>query len=290
MMKMAGFTIIKNAVQNDYPVVESITSILPLVQEMIVSIGDCSDGTHELIRSIPSPKIRIVSSVWDPALKQGGRVLAVETDKAKKEIGPEYDWAFYIQADEVIHEQYHESILQAARKYKNDREVEGLLFNYLHFYGTYDYVGDSRRWYDKEVRIIRNDATINAYRDAQGFRKTGRKLKVKQINGYVYHYGWVKNPQLMMNKQKSFLEFWEPKQSWKEYLETHEVFDYGEFDSLAPFHGAHPMVMKKRIEEKNWHVNLDIARKKFSMKERFLYWMEKKTGKRFFNYHNYKIV
>src|SRR5687767_13472185 len=103
-MKISGFIIIKNAVKNDYPVTEAIRSILPIVDEMIVSIGDSEDDTLSLIQSIASDKIRIVHSVWDPALRKGGEVLAVETNKALQHISPDADWAFYIQADEVVHE------------------------------------------------------------------------------------------------------------------------------------------------------------------------------------------
>lgn len=139
-MKISGFTFVRNAVKFDYPVVESITSILPLVDEFIVSIGNSDDGTVELIKSIPSDKIKIFHSVWDDSLKTGGKVLAVETDKAFVHVSPESDWAFYIQADEVVHEKYHDAIRTAAIKYKDDQRVEGLLFKYLHFYGTFDYL------------------------------------------------------------------------------------------------------------------------------------------------------
>ncbi|MBI1780261.1 MAG: glycosyltransferase family 2 protein, partial [Sphingobacteriales bacterium] len=146
-MKISGFTIIKNAVINDYPIVEAIQSILPVVDEMVVSIGDSEDSTEQLIQSINSPKIKIVHSVWDPSLRKGGKILAVETDKAFQHISPAADWAFYIQGDEVLPEQYHAAVRAAAEKYKDDKRVDGLLFKYLHFYGSYDYVGDSRKWY-----------------------------------------------------------------------------------------------------------------------------------------------
>lgn len=199
-MKISGFTIIKNAVINDYPIVEAIQSILPVVDEMIVSIGDSEDATEQLIQSINSPKIKIVHSVWDPSIRKGGKILAVETDKAFQHISPDTDWAFYIQGDEVMPEQYQQAVRAAAEKYKDDKRVDGLLFKYLHFYGSYDYVGDSRKWYDHEIRIIRNDKTITAYRDAQGFRRNGKKINVKLIDAYIYHYGWVKTPAQMKRR------------------------------------------------------------------------------------------
>lgn len=201
-MKISGFTIIKNAVANDYPVVEAITSILPVVDEMVVLVGDSNDGTKDLIKSIGSHKVKIFDSVWDKSLRKGGEVLAVETNKAFNLVDPQSTWAFYIQADEAVHEKDLPAILDACKKYKDDPRVEGLLFNYHHFYGTYDYVGDSRRWYDREIRIVRNDKSITAYRDAQGFRKVNEKLKVKTVNARIYHYGWVKSPVQMKKKMK----------------------------------------------------------------------------------------
>jgi hypothetical protein len=292
MTKISGFTIVRNAVINDYPVVESILSILPVVNEMIVLVGNSDDDTEGLIRTILSDKIKIHASIWDDNLKKGGEVLAVETDKAFQFISPDSDWAFYIQADEVVHEKYYDAIRKTAEKYKDDLRVEGLLFNYLHFYGTYDYVGDSRKWYHKEVRIIRNDKGIRAYRDAQGFRRGSEKIRVKPVDATVYHYGWVKNPRKMKEKLKNVLEYWEDSMNEPENIKrvAGDIFDFNEFDSLKLFNNSHPAVMQKRISEKNWAVDLDISKKKLSFKERILYWIEKMTGKRLFDFKNYKII
>ncbi len=290
-MKISGFIIIRNAVINDYPVIEAIQSILPLVTEMIVSIGDSEDDTVGLIQSIKSDKIRIVHSVWDPALRKGGAVLAAETDKAFAHVSPDADWAFYIQADEVLHEKYHPVILEAAKKYKDQKEVEGLLFKYTHFYGTYNYVGDSRRWYNREIRIIRNDKNIHSYKDAQGFRKDGRKLQVKLIDAHIYHYGWVKSPKQMMQKQRNLGKFWRTDEEWQNHLTESDLWDFNnEFDSLAKFTGTHPAVMQERINKQNWNIEMNINQKHFSFKNRLLYYIERTTGKRLFDYRNYKIL
>ena len=131
-MRIVCFTLIRNAIKYDYPIVEAITSILPLCDEFVVAVGNSDDATEALIKSIPSDKIRIIHTIWDDRLREGGRVLAVETDKAFDAIG-EADWCFYIQGDEVIHEKYLPTIKAAMVKYKDEAEVEGLLFNYLHF-------------------------------------------------------------------------------------------------------------------------------------------------------------
>lgn len=287
-MKISGFTIIKNAVLNDYPVVEAITSLLPVVDEMIVLVGNCEDNTEELIRAIGSYKIKIHHSVWNPSLRTGGSVLAVETDKAFQLVSADSDWAFYIQADEVVHEKYHPAILEACRKYRYEKQVEGLLFKYLHFYGTYDYIGDSRKWYDHEIRIVRNDKGIQSYKDAQGFRKNGEKLRVQSIDAFIYHYGWVKNPSQMKKKIANVGRLWHSDKKMDAFLHASDVFDFNEFDSLAAFTGSHPQVMQDRIKSAGWDLTLDTTVKRFNSKNRLLYLIEKITGKRLFAYKNYK--
>lgn len=290
-MKVSGFTFIRNAIKYDYPIVEAISSILPLCDEVIVNIGNSEDDTEQLIQSISSPKIKTYHSIWDESLKQGGRVLAAETDKAFAHVAEDADWCIYIQGDEVIHEKYYASIQETMEKYKDDKNVEGLLFKYLHFYGSYDYVGDSRTWYDHEIRIVRNDKNIHSYRDAQGFRKNNQKLKVKLIDAYIYHYGWVKHPEQQLSKHLNFEKLYDSNRlAEKISKEQTNSFDYSKIDSLEKFKGTHPEVMKKRIEKTNWHFDFDISKKNFSVKQKLLYWIEKRTGKRLFDYRNYRII
>ena len=294
-MKISGFTIIRNAIINDYPIVEAITSILPVVDEMLVSVGHSDDDTLGLIRSIPSDKIRIVESEWDMSLREGGKVLAVETDKALKQISPDSDWAFYIQGDEAVHEKYHQAIIDSCTRHLNDERVEGLVFDYVHFYGTYDYIGDSRKWYRREIRIIRNEKNpkglpISAYRDAQGFRRGNQKLNVMHSGAAVYHYGWVKSPAQMKTKMKNVSRFWNEGEAWEKILESDDVFNYEEFDSLKRFEETHPAVMQERIARQNWKVDLDTSKKRFKLKDALLYWYEKQTGKRLFEFRNYRLL
>jgi len=289
-MRIAGVTIARNVIKNDYPIAEAIKSILPVVDEMIILAGDSEDATNDLLQSIESPKIKIVHSIWDKSMMYGGSVYAMETNKALQFIDDSYDWVFYIQADEVVHEKYHFVIKEQCRKYKDDKSVEGLLFKYLHFYGTYDYTGDSRRWYNYEVRIIRNDKRITSYKDAQGFRKNGKKLKVKPIEAFIYHYGWVKNPKKMQDKRKEVVHYYQGNTTGTSPFITTDEFDFNDFDSLQKFEGSHPAVMRERILRRNWQFSFDVTKKKFSLKNKLLYWIEKKTGRRLFTFRNYTIL
>lgn len=287
-MFVSGFTFVRNAIKLDYPIVEAISSILPLCDEIVVAVGNSEDNTRELIMSIDSPKIRIIDTIWDDSLREGGRVLAIETDKAFKAINPKADWAFYIQADEVLHEKYYDEVTNKMEHYLYRKNIDGLLFGYKHFYGNYDYVGDSFRWYRNEIRIIRNDPTIYSYRDAQGFRKgNNKKLRVAKINAEIYHYGWVKHPQKQAMKRKEFSKLYHDDDWLKENLEHIEEFDYSSIDSLELFEGTHPNVMLKRIAEKNWNFQFDTRIKRYSFKEKIRRIYYRFTKKILGEYRNY---
>ena len=277
-MKVCGFSFVKNGVRFDYPIVEAITSVLPLCDHFIIAVGDCNDGTRELIASIQSDKIQIIDTVWDPTLKERGRVLASETNKAFDAIPSEYDWCFYIQGDEVIHEKYLPVIRSAMEENLSNKAVDGLIFNYTHFYGTFDYVADSRRWYRSEIRIVRNNKDIRSWNDAQGFRwKDARKLTGKFIDATVYHYGWVRPPKKMMEKLEGAKQYWSADSKHiKTIDQVSTEYDYTEsIDSLTRFRGTHPVVMKTRLEQLDWHPELSEKRKKFTARYFVLYWFEK---------------
>ena len=290
-MKVTGFTFIRNAVKYDYPVVEAIKSILPVCDDFVVAVGNSDDNTLELIRNIDKQKIKIIETTWDDSseAKKNGRVYALETDKAFKAVPPDSDWAFYIQGDEVVHEKYLDDIYSAMERFKDDKKVDGLLFKYLHFYGSYDYVGVSPKWYTHEIRVIRNDKSIYSYRDAQGFR-TGdnKKLLVKPVDAYVYHYGWVKEPQTMMSKIKNTYAFYnQDHQPGKKY--PNKAFNYSSIDALRLFTDTPPKVMKERIERKNWSFEYDVSFNRLSLRYRGKIFLKKYLGINTY-YQNYILI
>lgn len=291
IMKVAGFTFIRNAVKFDYPVVEAIRSILPLCDEFVVAVGQSEDETLSLIKNIGSPKIKIIETIWDDSLRTGGKVLAVETDKAFAAISEDVDWAFYIQADEVVHEKDHAVILSAMKKYVTVDHVEALLFDYLHFYGSYDYVADSYDWYRREIRIVKRKLPIYSYRDAQGFRKmNNKKLTVKLINATVHHYGWVKDPRAMQRKQKEFNKLWHDDEWVAVNVSPVESFDYSVITMLHKFEGTHPKVVQQRIKELNWPFDYDPNKNKYPLKIKMKKWFEHLTGYRVGEYRNYRLL
>jgi hypothetical protein len=290
-MKVSGFSFIRNAVKYDYPVVEAIGSILPLCDEFVVAVGKSDDNTLEMIGNIQSPKIRIVETVWDDSKREGGAVLAEETDKAFAAVASDSDWAFYIQGDEILHEKYLNTVYDEMLRWKDVKGVDGLLFNYRHFYGSYDYVGISPRWYRKEIRVVRNSKNIYSYRDAQGFRKDdNRKLNVKPIDAYIYHYGWVRHPKYMLHKINNFVRLYHDDQWVENHQYKAEEFDYSGIDMLTRFDGSHPEIMRERIERANWTFDHDLSKTNLSLKYKAKMLAEKWTGYRFGEYKNYKII
>ena len=295
-MKVSGFTFIRNAIKFDYPVVEAIKSILPVCDDFVVAVGNSDDNTLDLIQGIDKQKIRIIETVWDDSetMKKGGKVFALETDKAFKEIGMDSDWAFYIQGDEVIHEKYLGNIYSSMKNWKDDKMIDGLLFNYLHFYGSYNYIGVSPKWYGHEIRIIKNNKTIYSFRDAQGFRKCeNEKLKVKPVDAYVYHYGWVKEPGTMMKKAINANSFYQEKNFLKRVKSKdtngNKEFDYSSIDSLSLFTETHPKVMEERIRRKNWNFEHDISFNRLSLRYRGKIFIKKYLGINTY-YENYRLI
>ena len=290
-MRVAGFTFIRNAEIYDYPIVEAINSILPLCEKVFVALGNSDDNTMALVASI-SEKVVIVPTLWDDALREGGRVLAQETDKAFDALlsqGP-FDWAVYIQGDEVMHEEDHARIRAAMLRYNEDSSIEGLLFNYIHFFGSYDYQGASPRWYRREVRIIRADQGIRSFRDAQGFRRQpgDRKLRVAATGATMHHYGWVKHPDFQKQKARNFNKYWHNDAAMEQKTLEADQFDYAGVDALALFQGTHPAVMQPRIAARNWAFSRDLSRNRLSIKNRVKLFIEKLTGWRPGEFKNFK--
>lgn len=292
-MKITGFTFIRNAVQNDYSIIEAIKSILPICDEFIVAHGNSDDETQALLETLDSPKIKIIRTVWDDSLREGGRTFALETDKAFQAISKDTDWAFYIQGDECVHEKYLETIKKEMELCLNDKSINGLLFNYKHFYGSYDYFAHSRRWYRREIRVIRNLSGMHSYKDAQGLRYNNEKIKVKHIDAYIYHYGWVKPPSGLTNKVRNFNKFYTEDDNWiEEKNPVSSDFDYGNADKLVRFEETHPAVFQERVSKSNWKFEFDptLISNKRPFKRKLLAFIEDTFGIRLFEYKNYKKV
>ncbi|HNX01146.1 MAG TPA: hypothetical protein PLE74_04080 [Candidatus Cloacimonadota bacterium] len=312
-MKISGFSFVRNGVKLYYPIVESIKSILPICNEFVIAIGkgDPDDSTRELVAAINDPKIRIIDTEWDEKWFKRGMINSIQTDIAMKECSG--DWLFYVQADEVVHEKYLPVIKARCEQLLNDKRIEGLLFNYRHFWGDYDHYQGGHGWYPHEIRIVRNIPQIHSYQSAQSFRwfeyydnprqEVGtRKLNVATVDAEIFHYGWVRPPQLMQNKRRALDSVhWGKSKAEEFYGKAPEYFDYGPLDRLYIFKGTHPEVMKEMISKLDWKDKLQYSGKpnKYRLphkhelfKYRLLSFIEKNIlfGMHIGEFKNYKLI
>jgi len=252
-MKISGFSIIRDGVRFGYPFVESIRSVLPLVDEFVLAVGRSNDETLDRARAIGSPKLRIIETTWDETLRRGGQVMAQQTNLALDECTG--DWCFYIQGDEVIHEADQPRIRAAMERHFANRRVEGLSFRYRHFYGSYGLVNPLP--YRRQIRIVRGGIGARSVGDACGFAIAGRKLRAKRTGAEVYHYGWVREPAVMGRKLAKFLGFyWDSLRSRDAEKgppdeNSAATYEY-KTNVCLPFRGTHPAVMRAVIAAQDW--------------------------------------
>jgi hypothetical protein len=305
-MRVSGFTFARDAVRLGYPLVPAIRSILPVVDEMVVNVGVSGDGTLELVRSIGDPRLVVVESRWDEASLERGRVLAEQTDLALSRCRGEV--CLYVQADEAIHEEDHPALRESLRRLAGDERVDGLLFDYLHFYGSFHTVGVSRRWYRREVRAVKNGIGVRSWKDAQGFRiwdpapgfrgepprslKPGdpaRKLRVAPSGARVFHYGWTRPPQAQALKLSEFERLYRGK--GPQDVRPPGAFDYDALEKVKPFAGTHPAPMREWVARADWpfapRPRLFRLR---HLREDLLDLFEAATGRRLGEYRNYDLL
>ncbi|HLD69514.1 MAG TPA: glycosyltransferase [Candidatus Omnitrophota bacterium] len=242
-MKISGFTIVRNALKFQYPVLESIQSILPICDEFVVNVGASDDETLQLIKSLKNPKIKIIETNWD--MSMGKEVLSYQTNLALKEC--KGDWAFYLQSDEVIHEADLKKLMKEMERCLRDDNVDALRFGWLHFYGSYFRYRIDHGWFQKQDRIIRNNGSIESEGDAWGFRrKDGQSLRRKNTGCFLYHYGWVHSGLVMTQRrlnaeQIGFTQLTSDERSGE--------YSYGDLNRFPAYFGSHPSVMTQRIRE-----------------------------------------
>jgi hypothetical protein len=286
--KVSGFTIVRNAIKLDFPIAASIRSILPICDEVVVNVGRSEDGTLDLIRSIQDPKIRILETEWDMTIQN--RVLGEETLRAMRAC--RHPWGVYIQADEVLHEAGAETLARAIAEHDGDERVEGLLVEYLHFYGDMDTIAKNRRWYRREVRSVRLDPAldIRPYQGAQGFRvgPDNRRIRARVTDAQMFHYGWARPVHALKAKREESRVIY----PWSKDREARKPL-LPWFPGLSPFQGNHPAVALEWVDARRFDVERRVEPPR--LRPEFLRFyasdlIERLTGARVFEFRNYTVV
>lgn len=251
-MKVSGFTLIRNAIQFDFPVLESIASILPMVDEYVVNVGRSEDDTLNLIRSIGSPKIKIIETVWDDSLRTDGKLFGIQQDIALSHCTG--DWAFLLQGDEVVHEDDLPVIRRAMEQYLPQQEVLALVFRVLHFKG--DYWSLDPWMYHRATRIVRTDGRVRSAIDGFDFEVPGLPGVIKNgnlgklIKARIFHYGYARNPGALREKRRYQIRRHEGDRLTEERIDAWAAMDaeFPDYGMLKNYSGSHPKVMEQRIQ------------------------------------------
>ena len=260
-MKVCGFSIAYNALRFGYPIEASLRSMLPLVDELILNIGEGDDDTWNLVQSMREPKIRAFRSWWDPNLRVGGQLLAQQTNLALARCTG--DWGIYLQADEILHEKDYPLIRQAMERHRND-STEAIRFRYRHFYGSFQTIQDyPQTWYSRGIRIVKLGIGASSWGDAMDFclRHDGRDwfLRYADIDAYIYHYGWSRPPEVMRAKRVNFERLYHDDDALTE--PSRDVADvYPDLGNLRYFRGTHPAAIRNVVESQNWKFDHGIER------------------------------
>ncbi len=244
-MKVSGFTFLRNGTLLGYPYVESLKSLLLVCDEIVVAVGESQDDTLEQVRGIGDDRIKIIETRWNEVMRDRGYVYAQQ--KMSAQFSCTGDWAFYLEGDEIIHEADAPKIRAELEKHLHNPEVEALVFDYLHFYGTPNQVARSPAWYRRAPRIIRNSIR-NYSPDGLFFvvmheNKKGRYPKAALAGVPIYHYGHVRSARKMQEKLNQVSKYWN---------HTPPKFqDYSQIDAtiLHPFHGTHPQLAQDWLAE-----------------------------------------
>ena len=265
-MKVSGITIAYQAESNGYPVAESIRSMLPLCDEVVVNIGQSDDGTRDAVLGIGSPKIRLQEEAWDLDLREKGLLLSRETNRALD--AATGDWVVYLQADEVLHERDLNPLYMWIGRADGWPGIDGLSMRYLHFYGSPDWVQDHPfKWYRRAVRVVRRDPAIRSVGDALKFRLIPpgggrpRRLRTLRTQVPVYHYGWARPPDVMLRKQRHFERFWHGDEALRQkYAAMSAEHIYDDLGHLRRFTDSHPAVMRERVRASTWPFDPHVER------------------------------
>jgi hypothetical protein len=288
VVKVSGFTIVRNAVKLDFPLEASIRSIAPVCDEIVVNVGRSDDDTLDLVRSIREPKIRILETDWDMTI--ANRVLGQETLRAMRAC--RHPWGIYIQADEVLHERGAAELARAIERHDGDPRVEGLLVRYLHFYGDMNTVAVNRRWYRREVRAVRLDPGLDIlpYQGAQGFRVGAkhRRIRARLTDAEMFHYGWARPARALRAKREASAVIY----PWSREREARRPL-LPWFPGLKTFSGTHPAAAREWVEARLHDAERRVEPAHF--RPAFLRFyisdaIERLTGARVFEFRNYTVV
>lgn len=225
---ITGINTIRNGVENGYPFVESILSVLPLVDEYFVNDGGSDDGTlQHLVRLAEVyPKVKAYTIPDKPNVRWD-----CVSDVLNRFIGESRnDWIFLGNADELIHE---EDIPRIGRFIE---ETDWPIVRYqrkevVHNWGR---IGDDVYHPARSARRVPglhqnwNSYGGDEFLTPDGWIDPNRELQ----SPYIIYHLYAVFPHNMVNKRRNDAEWLAPGDSWR--VKIYEDSKGGKYGDYIP--------------------------------------------------------
>lgn len=263
MKTLGGSIFVRNAIEFDYCIAESIASLCAVCHKVVVVDAESDDDTVDLLASL-TEKHSNLELVFDVPWECAGNYerLARIANIARECL--QTDWHFMLQADEVIHESSFEHIRAAVQQ---DKFHSGMvrrvnLFGDLNHCFRYDI--PSKPCSDEIIRL----ATIQnkAFSDAESLRVDPQFLTRDTLDKItIFHYGFVRDDAAMLRKCRNMQSWFNGTDSQIDprFEGMSDVFDWRKFwpvDFLMKIPMEHPVFSRdyaqQRQRKKNIPVNL----------------------------------
>ncbi|MFW5887248.1 MAG: hypothetical protein ACOCUH_00460 [Bacteriovoracia bacterium] len=243
-MQLFGFTLLRNGAKYDYCYKESLRSLGAVCEKVYLAFDRGEDNTEETLKDLEF--LKIIPSTWDMSKREGGLMLSIQTnvalDALRKDYGDKNDtWGFYLQCDEVLHEEDYELIKADVQK-AQEQGFDTVAFRYLHFWDNHHSLAINKKWYPQEIRCVKLNSNIESWGDAQSFRNY---KKVYYSDARIFHYGHVREADKYVQKKHDIMELYHTEDKIKKYRKRERRFD--KMTKTLLFFGNHPALMKDRI-------------------------------------------
>lgn len=179
--------VIKNGVKQGYCFWESLLSCLPFADHIFISDGFSDDGTYDYLIKFKNKyedlvPITLTQDKWEDTSFHGEEIANVSNKIISGVTG---DWIYYLQADEVIHEDSVEHIKHIATL---DR-FNSVSFPFYHFIRGWE---PSEEGYTESIRMIRNGRNSYLMGDAWNFEGEINPIcPAGHSPQPIFHFAWV---------------------------------------------------------------------------------------------------
>jgi len=193
MSSISVVFVVKNAIKQGYCFIDSLRSCLPIADELIISEGFSEDDTLNHLCKFRTgnrrnTKIVLDQDQWPESSYHGEAITEISTRAMQRATR---EWIYYLQADEIIHEDTVPHIKAIAKS----SEFNSASFPFHHFINKWEPAVDDK-YYKEAIRMIRRGRDISLMGDAWNFQgEVDPICPAGHSPKPIYHFAWVFPPQ-----------------------------------------------------------------------------------------------